>query len=95
MSFDIDDSGVSPTVDAEVSRSKTSYTLERKTRHLPMTALGRGLLGTSSWASAWQKLITSEGIQVDEGRSLMPSPRVDGASPLCLLTKLGNGYVRC
>ena len=43
------DDGMEGFVEASVTRSKTSYSLERKTRYLPMSAPIRGLIQTDSW----------------------------------------------
>ncbi|CAE7732569.1 unnamed protein product [Symbiodinium sp. CCMP2592] len=48
-------------LEASVTRSKTSYTLERKTRYLPMVAPINGLLD-ESWGTAWYELMKSRGI---------------------------------
>ena len=40
-------------IEAKVERSKTSFSLERKTRHLPMVAQITGLTEENSWALAW------------------------------------------
>ena len=47
------DEGVEGFVEASVTRSKTSYSLERKTRYLPMSAPIHGLIQTDSWAVKW------------------------------------------
>ena len=64
-------------VDAEVKKTKTSFTVERKTKFLPMLAPARGLSGRC-WASGWQEALDKEGIVPAEGRPLMPSPRSGG-----------------
>ena len=53
--FDLDSRGNLPSgfVDAEVKKTKTSYTVERKTKFLPMLAPARGLSG-KCWASGWK-----------------------------------------
>ena len=46
-------------LETAVSRSKTSYTVERKTEHLPMVVPLRGLTG-KDWVSAWVALRTEQ-----------------------------------
>ena len=47
--------GVDGFVEASIGRSKTSYSLERKTRFLPMSAQIRGIQQHDSWAINWFK----------------------------------------
>ncbi|CAE7605278.1 unnamed protein product [Symbiodinium sp. CCMP2592] len=56
-------------LEAEVARSKSSMSLERKTRLLPVTANAEGILG-SGWGRVWFGLLASEGITSGNNRSL-------------------------
>ena len=77
--FDLDSRGNLPSgfVDAEVKKTKTSYTVERKTKFLPMLAPARGLSG-KCWASGWKAALEKEGICAGVGKPLMPSPKNGG-----------------
>ncbi|CAE7739308.1 unnamed protein product [Symbiodinium sp. CCMP2592] len=68
-------------LEASVTRSKTSYTLERKTRFLPMVAPINGLLD-ESWGTAWYKLIKEQGVTLREGYPLLSSPVTGGGFSL-------------
>ena len=59
-------------VETEVARSKTSLSLDRKVRLLPMTATIQGLL-PEPWGIAWQKVVEESGVQIGPGRPLLPS----------------------
>ena len=52
--------------------SKTSYSLERKTRHLPIFAHITGL-SDNSWALAWVRAIQKAGLQCGVGKPILPS----------------------
>ena len=77
--FLIDTSGSLPAgfIDAEVKKTKTSLTVERKTKYLPMLAPARGVSG-KNWADGWRKALEKEGIVPDGTRPLMPSPKPNG-----------------
>ena len=47
------DDGLDGFVEALITQSKTSYSMERKTRFLPMSAPIRGLIQFDSWAVKW------------------------------------------
>lgn len=64
-------------VEAKIERSKTSFTLERKTRHLPMVAQITGL-NEYSWALAWVRAMNKSGLQCAAGKPLLPSPLAAG-----------------
>ena len=51
-------SGSARFLEAKVSRSKTSYTLERKTRYLPMAAPAFGVTAVG-WSEEWLKLLAT------------------------------------
>ena len=61
--FLIDTSGLLPAgfIDAEVKKTKTSLTVERKTKYLPTLAPARGVSG-KNWADGWRKALEKEGI---------------------------------
>ena len=64
-------------LEASIQRSKTSYTLERKTRHLPMVAQVTGLSDVS-WAIAWTRAMKKSGFQTGAGLPLLPAPLMAG-----------------
>ena len=66
-------SGSARFLEAKVSRSKTSYTLERKTRYLPMAAPAFGVTAVG-WSEEWLKLLATSGIKVAQDRPLLPAP---------------------
>ena len=47
-------------LESSVTRTKTAYTFERKTRYLAMCAPVQGLT-TDSWALAWRELAATKG----------------------------------
>ena len=59
-------------VEARIERSRTSYTLERKTRFLPIVALMQGL-GDRPWGLAWQQLLKDAGPRLGRGMHLLPA----------------------
>ncbi|CAE7329213.1 SLC24A2 [Symbiodinium sp. CCMP2592] len=72
-------------LEAEVARSKSSMSLERKTRLLPVTANAEGILG-SGWGRVWFGLLASEGITSWEQQASAPG----SAEPWSLDTVLGK-----
>ncbi|CAE7867940.1 unnamed protein product, partial [Symbiodinium necroappetens] len=63
-------------LESSVTRTKTAYTLERKTRYLAMCAPVQGF--TDSWALAWRELARNEGPTVGVDRPLLPAPVESG-----------------
>ena len=68
-----------------VTRSKTSYTLERKTRFLPMVAPINGLLD-ESWGARWHRIMLDLGVVLREGYPLLSSPTTGGGFSLLPMT---------
>ena len=68
-------SGDSPVgyIQADITRSKSSMSLERKTRFLPIVAPIRGL-HKQPWATAWWDAIAESGLPIGAGKPLLPSP---------------------
>ncbi|CAE7864721.1 unnamed protein product, partial [Symbiodinium necroappetens] len=64
-------------LEAKVTRTKTAYTLERKTRHLAMCAPINGLT-SSSWALKWWDIALEHGPKSGEDQPLLPSPVENG-----------------
>ena len=64
-------------LEASVTRTKTAYTLERKTRYLAMCAPVQGLTAVS-WALAWRELARDQGPTIGVDRPLLPAPVVSG-----------------
>ena len=87
-------------VEACIERSKTSYTLERKTRFLPIVALMQGL-ADRPWGLAWQQLLRDAGPKLGHGMPLLPArrrghmardPRNPGVRPSgCVISFIGMG----
>ncbi|CAE6964726.1 SLC24A2 [Symbiodinium natans] len=67
------DGGVRGFLEASVCRTKTAYTLERKTRYLSMCAPVQGLLD-ESWAIAWMDIAELYGPGWSEDSPLLPAP---------------------
>ena len=65
-------------LEADASRTKTSTTLEKKCRFLPLTAPVVSVGGTD-WARTWMQLRRAEGLQTGEGLPLLPGPQEGGA----------------
>ena len=60
-------------LEASVTRTKTAYNLERKTRFLAMCAGIQGL-SQDSWALRWLEVAKEHGPEWGPGRPLLPSP---------------------
>eukprot|EP00435_Cladocopium_sp_Y103_P045840 s612_g13.t1 len=65
-------------LEADASRTKTSTTLERKTRFLPLTAPILSV-GRTDWVRTWMQLRRSERLETGEGLPLLPGPK-EGAT---------------
>ena len=68
---------ISAYLEVHVSRSKTSFSLERKVRFLPMAACALGLSGLR-WADAWIDVMEACGIRIHEDLPLLPCPGSNG-----------------
>ena len=64
-------------IEAAISRSKTSYSLERKTKYLPMVAQVTGLTDVS-WALCWVKAMKKAGLAYEKDKPLLPAPISSG-----------------
>ena len=70
-------------IEAQVHRSKTAITLERKTRYLPMAGRIVGVIARDkSWALEWMKAIRDCKLPVGSGRPLLPAQTDAGWSSL-------------
>ena len=67
-------------LECKVGRSKTSFTLERKTRYLPMAARKVGI--KCNWADAWLEAMHEAGLSVSEAVPLLPCPSSTGGSKM-------------
>ena len=65
-------------LEADASRTKTSTTLEKKTRFLPLTAPVCSV-GQTDWVRTWMQLRRTEQLETGEGIPLLPGPREDGS----------------
>ncbi|CAE7504093.1 unnamed protein product [Symbiodinium sp. KB8] len=64
-------------LEASVTRSKTSYSLERKTRYLPVIAPVLGVR-SDAWGIVWHELLLKLGVTLREGWPLLPIPMQGG-----------------
>ena len=70
-------------IEAQVHRSKTSVSLERKTRYLPMTAPINGVLPEDChWGLQWMQSIRDSKLPIGAGRPLLPAQTGSGWSSL-------------
>ena len=95
LEFDLSssDKGTRGYVEAEVTRSKTSFSVDRKVRLLPMTATMNGVSG-ESWGEAWKSVVAEAGIQVGHGKPLLPGRTPDGWHPLPLTAEAATSWLR-
>ena len=77
-------------LEAESSRTKTSTTLERKTRFLPMTCPVNTVGGTR-WVDMWMKLRCSEALEAGPNKPLLPAPADRGGWSNVPLTATSAG----
>eukprot|EP00435_Cladocopium_sp_Y103_P074149 s119_g47.t1 len=75
-------------LEGESSRVKTSMTLERKTRFLPMTAPVNTVTGLD-WIRTWMKLREDERLETGQDKPLLPAPAERGAWAHVPLTASG------
>ncbi|CAE7763885.1 SLC24A2 [Symbiodinium sp. CCMP2592] len=64
-------------LECSVGRSKTSFTLERKTRYLPMAARKVGI--KCAWADAWLEALAEAGLAIKQNDPLLPCPSSNGS----------------
>ena len=72
-----EDGDVTGFLEARIERSKTSTTLERKTRWLPMVATIHGI-SDQCWGLEWMKVLAENGPPLGPGRPLLPGPMDNG-----------------
>ena len=80
-------------IQADVSRSKTSYTLERNVRYLAMVAPIYGL-HPDSWALAYMKLLDEHGPERGSNKPLLPTRVADGWGLLPASPESGGKILR-
>ncbi|CAE7293175.1 unnamed protein product [Symbiodinium sp. CCMP2592] len=68
----VDPSGLGGYLQADIARSKTSYTTERKTQLLPMVCPRKGIAG-EDWFQAWSMLRKELNVPVGEGLPVLPA----------------------
>lgn len=81
-------------VECGVGRSKTSFSMERKVRLLPMSATICGLVPSESWAMAWHDVIAETGVEVGNGKPLLPARTQDGWHSLPLTAEAATHWLR-
>ena len=81
-------------IEAGVTRSKSSYTLERKTRHLPMVAPVQGL-HEECWGLHWFKCIKLSKLELGDKKPLLPAPNPSGGwQQLPITAEAGGVWLR-
>ena len=80
-------------IEAQVARSKTSFSMDRKVRLLPMMATMNGVQ-SDSWGKAWKLVISQAGIQVSHGKPLLPGRTPDGWHTLPLTAEAATSWLR-
>jgi hypothetical protein len=80
-------------IEAQVARSKTSFSVDRKVRLLPMTAAMHGVT-TESWGKAWKTVLEKTGIAVTHGKPLLPGRTPDGWHTLPLTAEAATSWLR-
>ena len=66
-------------LEAAVTRTKTSFSLERKTRYLHMAAPVRGVTQGDPWGLQWHMDLKDQGPPLGPGRPLLPTMLTDGS----------------
>ena len=86
--------GYSGYVEAEVTRSKTSCSLDRRVRLLPMSATIKGI-SNFFWADEWFVVMEKAGIKVGPGKPLLlPGRTPDGWHTRPLSAEAGTHWLR-
>ena len=80
-------------IETQVGRSKTSFTVERKTRYLPMSATVNGL-AEKPWGVAWKEVIEKNAIEVGPNKPLLPARTRNGWHTLPLTAEAGTQWLR-
>eukprot|EP00435_Cladocopium_sp_Y103_P060675 s441_g22.t1 len=80
-------------IEAQVARSKTSFSVDRKVRLLPMTATMYGVVH-DSWGLAWKEVIEQAGITVAQGKPLLPGRTPEGWHTLPLTAEAATNWLR-
>ena len=94
LDFDCDESGIGHGyIEAQVARSKTSFSVDRKVRLLPMTATTSGVL-SESWGLAWKAVLAKSGIVIGHGKPLLPGRTPDGWHTLPLSAEAATSWLR-
>ena len=87
--------GIDGFVETCIERSKTSYSLERKTRYLPMSAPVIGSLRHDSWAVHWFKNMDEAKLPRGRELPLLPSPLHNGGwNRLPLTAEASTAWLR-
>ena len=80
-------------VEADVMRSKTSYSLDRRVRLLPMSATIQGI-SNFFWADEWFHVLEKPGIKAASGKPFLPGRTPDGWRTLPLSAEAGTHRLR-
>ena len=80
-------------IEAQVARSKTSFSIDRKVRLLPMTATMHGVT-VEPWGKAWKMVLEKNGIAIGHGKPLLPGRTRDGWHTLPLTAEAATSWLR-
>ena len=80
-------------IETQVARSKTSFSVDRKVRLLPMTAAMHGVTA-EPWGSAWKAVLEKTGIPITHGKPLLPGRTPDGWHTLPLTAEAATSWLR-
>ena len=80
-------------IEGSVTRSKTSYTAERKTRLLPMAAPRIGVTGRD-WFHEWKSACVESGKPSGQGVPLLPAPSPNGWNKVPLRASEAGDWLR-
>ena len=80
-------------IEAQVARSKASFSVDRKVRLLPMTATMFGVLA-EPWGRSWKDVLEKSGITVGSGKPLLPGRTPDGWHTLPLSAEAATSWLR-
>eukprot|EP00435_Cladocopium_sp_Y103_P055304 s792_g18.t1 len=88
-----EDGGITGFLEAQATRTKTSVTLERKVRYLPVAVPLESMV-EPCWLPVWMELRQQEGLSGQQPMPLLPSPQLGGASKFGLdgLSRRLHGY---
>ena len=96
LSLDEPDGATTPSgyIEGVVTRTKTSFSVERKTRHLPVVLPRLGITG-QDWAGTWLNARSAAGVPSGPGKPLMPARGGHGSwGPVPPSASVAGGWLR-